>query len=168
MSFLQTHVYLTGIRGHINIYFLFIGIIFQMTFSSQITFAQTIPPKKIESGNLIIKIIGFNSEEGKCWFGLDNAEEIYESEDTVFIGKILPIVNGEVNLTIDSLAYGNYAIKVFYDENNNGELDTNFLGIPSEDYGYSNNASGWLGPPNWDDAKFSFNQKEMFIVLLVD
>ena len=168
MSFPQTHVYLKGRREHIIFYFLLSGFILLINFASQITSAQTVPPKIIEKGDLIIKITGFNSDEGKCWFGLDNTEEVYESEDTVFIGKIVPIINGKVNLTIESLAYGNYAIRVFHDENGNGKLDTDFLGIPTEEYGYSNDASGWFGPPNWDDAKFYLNQKEMFIELLVD
>ncbi len=35
---------------------------------------------------------------------------------------------------------GTYAVKIHIDENENGELDTNFLGIPKEQYGISNNA----------------------------
>jgi uncharacterized protein (DUF2141 family) len=142
---------------------------FLFTFSiTEFVSAQMPNAKLLEKGSLTIKITGFESDEGECWFGLDNTEEVFEGEDTVFIGKILPVVNREVNLTIEDLPYGNYAIRVFQDENSNSELDTNFLGIPTENYGYSNNASDWFGPPNWDDAKFTFNQKEMFIELLVD
>jgi uncharacterized protein (DUF2141 family) len=84
------------------------------------------------------------------------------------MGKIIPIINGEASLTIDSLQYGTYAIKVFHDENSNGEFDTNVLGIPSEDYGFSNNASGWFGPPRWEKAKFLFNEKDMTVQISVD
>ena len=45
-------------------------------------------------------------------------------------------------------------MKLFHDENENGELDTGFLGIPKEDYAFSNNASGVFGPPSYDKAKF--------------
>jgi uncharacterized protein (DUF2141 family) len=122
----------------------------------------------VEGGTLIIRIIGFTSDEGECWFALDNSEDIYESEDSVFIGKILPIENSKVNLTIDSLEYGNYAIRVFHDENSNGELDSNILGIPTEDYGFSNNASAWFGPPRWEKAEFILNQDLMTIEISVD
>ena len=117
---------------------------------------------------ITVRITGFTSDDGDCWFALDNSKEVYESDDSVFIGKILPIINNEVNLTIDSLKYGNYAIKVFHDENSNGELDSNFLGIPSEDYGFSNDASGWFGPPRWEKAMFLLNQREMTIEISID
>jgi len=137
-------------------------------FFTQLSIAQIGQPHLVERGTLIIKITGFENDKGDCWFGLDNSEEVFESEDTVFIGKILPIVNGEVNFTIDSLPYGNYAIRVFHDENGNSELDTDILGIPSEDYGYSNDASGWFGPPSWEKAEFLFNEKEMIVLIVVD
>ena len=57
-------------------------------------------------------------------------------------------------LTIE-LPEGRYAIKLFLDLNGNGEVDTNFLGIPKEPYGFSNNAKGTLGPPSFDAAAFT-------------
>jgi len=48
---------------------------------------------------------------------------------------------------------GQYAIKVFHDENANGELDINFLGIPKESYGFSNHARGRFGPPPFAEAR---------------
>ena len=121
-----------------------------------------------QMGTVIIRITGFASDEGVCWFALDNSKEVYESEDSVFIGKLLPIINNEVHLTIDSLKYDHYAIKVFHDENSNGKLDSNLLGIPTEDYGFSNDASGWFGPPRWEKAMFLLNQKEMTIQISID
>lgn len=49
-----------------------------------------------------------------------------------------------------------YATSVFHDENSNGELDTNFMGIPREGVGASNGAKGHLGPPKFDAAAFRF------------
>ena len=121
-----------------------------------------------ELGTIIVRITGFANDEGDCWFALDNSKEFYESKDSVFIGKILPINNNKVIVEIDSLNYGNYAIKVFHDENSNQELDSNFLGIPTEDYGFSNNASSWFGPPSWEKAQFIFNKKELTIEISVE
>lgn len=120
------------------------------------------------TGSLIVRIIDFESNVGECWFALDSSETIYESENLVFIGKILPIINKEVIVRIDSLKYGIYAIRVFHDENSNGQLDSNFLGIPTEDYGYSNNVSSWFGPPSWEKAKFIFNKEELTIEISVE
>ena len=48
---------------------------------------------------------------------------------------------------------GTYAVKLHIDENENGELDTNFLGIPKEQFGFSNNAKA-LGIPKFEAASF--------------
>ena len=122
----------------------------------------------IEKGKLTVRILGFENDDGKCWFALDNSEDVFESEDSVFIGKILPIINRRVDIKLDSLEYGDYAIRVFHDENNNGRLDLNFLGIPTEDYGYSNNVSAWFGPPSWEKAQFIFNKEELTIEISVE
>lgn len=54
-----------------------------------------------------------------------------------------------------SLAAGTYALAVFHDENGNGKLDTNFLGLPAEGVGTSNNRRPLIGPPTWDGSKFA-------------
>jgi len=142
-------------------------LLFFISLSCEFQFAQTLKESK-SFGKLEVKILGFENNKGDCWFALDNSEEVYESEDKVWIGKILPIENKKVVVILDSLNYGEYAVRVFHDENKNGELDTDFLGIPDEDYGYSNDASGWFGPPSWDKAKFIFNKPAMTITINID
>jgi uncharacterized protein (DUF2141 family) len=51
-----------------------------------------------------------------------------------------------------NLEPGRYALIVFHDENANGRLDKNFFGVPTEPYGFSNDAQGFLGAPSFDDA----------------
>lgn len=51
---------------------------------------------------------------------------------------------------------GTYGLSAFHDKNGNGKLDTNFLGMPTEDYCASNDARGFMGPPSFDDSKFSY------------
>jgi uncharacterized protein (DUF2141 family) len=51
---------------------------------------------------------------------------------------------------------GTYGLSAFHDKNDNGKLDTNFLGMPVEDYCASNNARGFMGPPSFDDSKFVY------------
>lgn len=134
----------------------------------QTSFAQNLSDDPGGMGSISIKITGFSNDIGDCRFAIDNSEDVYESDDSVYIGKVLPIINNEVTLKIDSLEYGYYAIKVFHDENRDGEIDTNFLGVPTEDYGYSNNASAWFGPPSWESAKFLVDKQDMALVISVD
>ena len=49
---------------------------------------------------------------------------------------------------------GEYTIKIYHDENGNGIHDKNILGIPKEDYAFSNNAVASIGPPDYEKAKF--------------
>jgi uncharacterized protein (DUF2141 family) len=42
-----------------------------------------------------------------------------------------------------------------HDSNSNQKLDTNWIGIPKEGYGFSNNAKATLGPPSFDQVKFN-------------
>jgi uncharacterized protein (DUF2141 family) len=53
-----------------------------------------------------------------------------------------------------AIPQGTYAIACYHDENNNGKLDTKFMGIPKEGTGASNDARGTMGPPKFKDAKF--------------
>ena len=63
---------------------------------------------------------------------------------------------------------GTYAVSTFHDENSNGKLDTNLLGIPTEGVGASNNAKGHFGPPKFDDAKFRFEGGRLDLKIAID
>jgi uncharacterized protein (DUF2141 family) len=52
------------------------------------------------------------------------------------------------------LPAGNYAVSAYQDLNGNGKLDKNLVGIPSEPYGFSNNARPKFRAPNWDETRF--------------
>jgi uncharacterized protein (DUF2141 family) len=56
---------------------------------------------------------------------------------------------------------GTYALAVIHDENMNGKLDANWLGIPTEGYGFSKKAKGMLGPPSFSAASFSYDGQDM-------
>ncbi len=63
----------------------------------------------------------------------------------------------------EGLPQGTYAVTLFHDENGNGRLDTNFLRIPKEGYGFSNNPKKRAGPPPFEQAKFPVEQPECSI-----
>lgn len=62
---------------------------------------------------------------------------------------------GTVDIVIKDLPAGGYGIAVFHDANGNGKMDSNFMGIPVEDHAFSNNARGNMGPPSFEQVKFS-------------
>ena len=62
------------------------------------------------------------------------------------------------------LAPGKYAISIIHDENNNDKLDTNFIGIPKEGFGFSNNPRIMFGPPSFEKASFEINQAHVILI----
>lgn len=68
-----------------------------------------------------------------------------------------PIANAASTCTFDPIPAATYAVACFHDENKNGKLDTGLFGIPVEGTVVSNHAKGFLGPPSFDKAKFSFS-----------
>lgn len=64
----------------------------------------------------------------------------------------VPARDGETLVTIKGVPAGTWAVLAYQDENANGQLDRNLIGIPSENYGFSRDARGRFGPPSFDDA----------------
>ena len=71
-------------------------------------------------------------------------------------------------VVLTNLDPGHYAIILFHDENGNGKLDKNALGVPTEPYGFSNNVRGFLGPPAFEEAIMEVNvgDKAVHITLI--
>ena len=67
--------------------------------------------------------------------------------------KVEPAQKGSVVFHFD-LPPGTYAIACFHDENANGRFDQNFLGIPKEGYGFSNNVHPFFSAPSFESASF--------------
>jgi uncharacterized protein (DUF2141 family) len=119
-------------------------------------------------GELTIILNGFESQDGNAMIALCDSQEDYEAEDQPFLGKENPINGNQSIWTIEDLQFGEYAIKVFHDEDDDGEMDTNFLGMPSENYGFSNDARGSFGPASWEDAKFLFNSAKDTVLINIE
>jgi uncharacterized protein (DUF2141 family) len=140
-------------------------ITFLVLVSFQLVLAQTVEDKN--TGNLTIVVTGFENDDGEVLIAVSNSRENYESDDSAFVGVKVKIKNGKAEHIVEDLPFGEYAIKLYHDENMDGELNSNFLGIPTEDYGFSNNARGTFGPADYDDAKFSFDCTKLTIEITV-
>lgn len=106
---------------------------------------------------LVIK--KFDHDQGTIRAGLYNSEDQWLEK--VFLDADTTIYNTEeVILYFSDIPMGEYAISIYHDENDNGDLDTYVMGIPSEDYGFSNNAVGSFGPAKYADAAFQVSEKE--------
>lgn len=99
---------------------------------------------------LTIKVNGLPNNEGKLLIGIYNQKEGFRDMDKTFRNITLNAQKGSMNVLVDNIPDGDYAIAVYHDKNENGKLDKNFLGIPTEKYGFSNDAMGKMGPPTYE------------------
>nr|WP_315156725.1 DUF2141 domain-containing protein [uncultured Flavobacterium sp.] len=106
--------------------------------------------------NLTVSVSGLKSNAGTLKVGLYNSEGTFLK--SVYKAISSEIKNNSATLTFVGIPKGEYGISAYQDENNNGKLDKNMLGIPSEDIACSNNAKGFMGPPKYNDAKFIINK----------
>lgn len=74
---------------------------------------------------------------------------------------IIKIRKAQARCDFEDIPPGTYAMAVIHDENLNGKLDTNWIGIPTEGYGFSNNAKGVLGAPSFSDASFTYDGRNV-------
>lgn len=105
--------------------------------------------------DLTVNISGLNSDKGTLLVGIYNQKENFLKNQ--FKGDVVKIKDKRSVVVFKNLPKGEYAVSFVHDENDNKKMDTNFLGIPKEDYGCSNNATGFMGPPKYDDAKFNLH-----------
>ncbi len=120
--------------------------------------------KAQENYNVTVTVKDADSNDGKIFLALYNTEGDFLN--TSFKGMQSAIENEQCTITFQNIPAGVYAVSIFHDENDNGKMDTNFMGIPKEDYGCSNDASGFMGPPKWEDAKFELKENKSITINL--
>ncbi|MGL2993968.1 DUF2141 domain-containing protein [Flavobacterium sp. TSSA_36] len=116
-----------------------------LTLIGSISFAQTT--------SLTVTVTGINNNAGKL------TAEVYNSKGTflksAFKTTSSSIKSNTATVVFNDLPKSDYTLMVYHDENSNGKLDKNFIGMPKEAVACSNNAKGFMGPPKFEDAKFS-------------
>jgi uncharacterized protein (DUF2141 family) len=105
-----------------------------------------------QNHTLTLRLTGFSSNQGKAMIMLlDKNEKPIQKH-------IVEIHNKEAHFQFKNLAIGHYAIKAFHDLNENGKLETNLLGMPTEPWGVSNNLRATFGPPNFKKMLVEVNK----------
>lgn len=108
---------------------------------------------------LSLSFTNLREARGSLYIGIYDSEAGFLKPEKACFKKIVPVgTTGTLRLEAVDLPPGTYALSCFHDLNNNGELDTNLFGIPSEPYGFSNNARPKFRAPKWDEAKFEMKE----------
>lgn len=102
-----------------------------------------------------VNITGLRTSKGTVYVSLYNQSDGYPKEHAKAFKVAHSVVLGnKCKIMFEGLPEGVYAVACYHDENDNGKIDTNFLGIPKEGTGASNNAKGFMGPPSFNSAQF--------------
>ena len=110
-----------------------------------------------------IELSGLQNATGNIYIAVYGSKSTWLSDDTVLTKKvaIADARDGDLVRAQLQLPPGEYAFTIFYDRNDNGELDTNFIGIPKEPIAQSNNAPAKFGPPKYQDAVFTLGSEPL-------
>ena len=109
------------------------------------------------AAELTIKVTDIKKMKGHLLVALYESKEAYDGGETQLASKV-KVDESEHLVIFKDIPEGQYAVKMYHDENDNNELDSNMFGIPSEGYGFSNN-EGRFGAPDYKDAMFEVNNK---------
>lgn len=101
---------------------------------------------------LTLSVNNIKSIKGNLLVAVYDKEEHYNTNSNWVAAKQVKVAGTTMSLGFADLPAGNYAIKLFQDENENNQIDMGANGIPTELYGFSNNG-GSYGPPSFDEAK---------------
>jgi uncharacterized protein (DUF2141 family) len=144
----------------------------QVAFSSAIlAFLLLVPFKSLtaqtkDTGTLTVRVTGARNTKGKIGVTLfQNAQGFPEDTSKAIRQESVEIdpKTMSAQVTFKNLPQVTFAISVLHDENGNGKMDKNFVGMPKEGYGASNNPSKKRRAPTFDEAKFSLNTSEQAI-----
>jgi len=119
--------------------------------------------------SLTVEVKGLRTQNGCLRFSVFKSETGFPEKVSFALmkGKIETLKSATASYTFQNLPTGTYAVSVYHDEDNNGEMKKNALGIPLEGTAASNDARGKLGPPKFADAKFTINADKKITVTLL-
>ena len=112
---------------------------------------------------LKIKLVGVQNTKGKIRVALFQDPSGFPDNGATSVLRQQADIDNQTmtaEVVFRDVSQGAYAVSVLHDENMKGKLDKNFLGIPTEGYGTSNNPGKKMRAPTFDEAKFSMNSAE--------
>jgi uncharacterized protein (DUF2141 family) len=108
--------------------------------------------------SLIVNVKKFKNNDGLAYVMLQDPTQKSLQQQWIKIEK------NETQAVFNNLKSGKYAVRSYHDENNNKKMDTDFLGIPKESWGCSNNVRPHLAAPKFEDMIFVLEKDETITI----
>jgi uncharacterized protein (DUF2141 family) len=107
-----------------------------------------------ETATVVVHVQQVSPKGGTLRLGLYDEAHYAADDAPAVVAADVPATMGETTVTLTNVAPGTYAIETFQDVNSNGKMDTSWLGIPLEPYGFSRDAKPRLSKPSFDRVRF--------------
>lgn len=120
------------------------------------------------AADLAVRVLGLRSGEGVVQIALYDDSRRFPEDGGQLADVAIPARELEGGAPIEAFADlppGRYAVVAFHDENANREMDTNFIGLPLEGYGFSNDATVFLSAPAFEEAAFELGERGATVAL---
>jgi uncharacterized protein (DUF2141 family) len=122
-------------------------------------------PLLVGAADLTVQVTGLRNTAGYMRLSLYDRAETFLNPDGRIARMKVSIESTPVRVNFAGLRPGTYAVTVHHDENGNGQLDRNIVGLPREGYGFSNDARGTLGPPSFASAAVTLEAEDKVITI---
>lgn len=119
-----------------------------------------------QAADITVNVKNLRSPNGALMLALFNSGDGFLQSDKQLSAQIISAAQQQAVAVFKNVPAGRYAVTVFHDENGNGKMDKNLLGIPTERYGFSNNATGTMGPPSFEQAAFTLKDNQEITIQL--
>lgn len=128
--------------------------------------ASTTAHDATNTGVLVIEMKDFKNDDGVARLAVFPSDEGWPGEwsDAATVYAATEISSRAARLTARGLPFGSYAVTVYHDKNDSGRLDS-FMGVPTEAYGFSNDARGMMSAPSFEKAKIELKETSRTIVI---
>lgn len=104
---------------------------------------------------VIVSVEGVRHNKGTVYVALQNNAEVFKRRDKYYMMIPINLDKNVTSCTFENIDPGTYAVSLFHDENNDGKPNFNFIGLPKEGFGFSNNAMGVMKEPSFKAASFT-------------
>lgn len=122
----------------------------------------------IKTGNLTVVVTGLRNPKGRAQVALFNSDKGFPLDpEHAYKTQTANITNGQAIARFNNVPFGEYALCAIHDEDMDGDFDRNWLFLPGEGWGTSNDAGGFFGPGSYKDSKFTLNSQTGLINIVI-
>lgn len=117
---------------------------------------------------ITLEVKGIKEVKGVMSIALYDNEEDFTGKDNYVKAEEVQVNSKEFIYVFKDIPHGTYAIAIYHDVDKDGKLSKNWIGMPKEPFGFSNDAKGRMGPPDFEDAAFKVDQDTEVVINLME